>query len=125
MNSVTLIGRVTRDQSDRDFGYTTSGTAKLSFSVAVNERYGKEEYVSFFDCVVWGKLAEGIRQYITKGKQVAVSGRLRQERWTDRNGENRSAVRIHVAELDLLGGQGKGQPSGYAVPDDPEENIPF
>lgn len=125
MNSVNLIGRIIRDQSDRDFGYTISGTAKLSFSVAVNERGGKEEYASFFDCVAWGKLAEGIRQYIIKGKQVAVTGRLRQERWTDRNGENRSAVRIHVAELDLLGGQGKGQPSGYAVPDDPEENIPF
>lgn len=105
INKVILIGRLTRDPEIRTL---PNGTGIAKFSLAVNRRYtanneAKEE-VSFFDCVVWGKMAEVVRQYCQKGKQVAVDGRLRQNRWQDnQTGQSRSKVEIVVDSFQLLG----------------------
>lgn len=85
LNSVVEIGRLTRDISERDFAYTTTGKARLNLSIAVNrsEKRGGEwaDKVSFFDVTVWGKTAENIKPYLHKGKQIAVDGYLDQQRW--------------------------------------------
>lgn len=113
VNHVVLIGRLTRDSELR---YTQSGTPIVKFSIAVNRRKkaGEEwvEEVSFFDIVFWGKMGESINQYLVKGKQVAVAGELRQNRW-EQDGQPRSKVEIIATNLQLLGSsQGAGK-QGY------------
>ena len=114
LNSVIEIGRLTRDISERDFTYTTGGTARLNLSIAVNrsEKRGGEwaDKVSFFDVTVWGKTAENIRPYLHKGKQIAVDGYLDQQRW-EKDGVKYSKVVIIADNVQLLGGNENGQQS--------------
>jgi len=104
INSVVLVGRLTREIELR---YLNSGTAVGRFSLAVNriKRSGdqREEEVSFFDVVVWGKQAEVLNPYLTKGRQVCVSGELRQNRW-EQDGQSRSRIEIVASSIQLLGG---------------------
>lgn len=105
VNVVVLVGRLTRDM---ELKYLTSGTAVGNFSIACSEDVKQgdkwEEKAHFFDCVLWGKRAESLKQYMTKGKQVAVGGRLRQETWQNKEGQNRSKIVVNVERLQLLGG---------------------
>lgn len=105
VNVVVLVGRLTRDM---ELKYLTSGTAVGTFSIACSEDVKQgdkwEEKAHFFDCVLWGKRAESLKQYLTKGKQVAVGGRLRQETWQNKEGQNRSKVVVNVEKVQLLGG---------------------
>lgn len=111
-NHVGLIGRLTRDlgSSERDFGYTTSGVAKGVISIACNRsrKNGTEwvEEVSYFDIQIWGKTAVNLKPYLKKGKQVAIEGILKQERWQDKQtGNNRSKIVINAVSVQLLGGK--------------------
>ena len=110
INHVVLVGRLTRDAELR---YTQGGTPVVRFSIAGNRRkkVGEEwvDEVSFFDVVLWGKMGESINQYLVKGKQVAVTGELRQNRW-EQDGQPRSKVEIIANNLQLLGqSQGNGK----------------
>ena len=114
VNHVIIIGRLTRDAVK----HTSGGMAISNFSIAVNRRRknGEQwvEEASFFDVSLFGKSAEGLAQYLTKGKQVAVEGELRQDRW-QQDGQPRSKVTIAANNVQLLGGDKKanGQQSGY------------
>lgn len=113
MNSVCLIGRLTRDA---EMKYTNGGMAIAEFSLAVDDRVkrgeGWEKIAYFFDCTLFGRQAEALQQYLVRGKQVGISGKLRQERWQSQEGQNRSKVVIIVQELDLLGGDRGRSSSG-------------
>ena len=140
LNSVIEIGRLTRDISERDFAYTTGGTARLNFSIAVNrseKRNGAwQDKVSYFDVTVWGKTAEKIKPYLHKGKQIAVDGYLDQQRW-EKDGVKYSKVVIIADNVQLLGGNENGQQSAPQAQqpagdyqsagsgDDFPEDIPF
>ncbi|MBI9108386.1 MAG: single-stranded DNA-binding protein [Spirochaetales bacterium] len=106
VNYVIMIGRLTRDA---ELKYTNSGLAVSSFSLAVNRRKRSgeswEDEVSFFDLALFGKRAESLNQYLTKGQQVAVEGTLSQDRW-EQDGKNRSKVKIIANNIQLLGGRG-------------------
>ena len=140
VNHVILIGRLTKDILLK---YTSGGMAIGSFSIAVNRRTKKgEQWVeeaSFFDVSLFGKSAEGLAQYLTKGKQVAVEGELRQDRW-EQDGQPRSKVTIAASNVQLLGGNdAKGQQrqqtmnqarseynqDSFSDADNFSENIPF
>jgi single-strand DNA-binding protein len=112
VNQVVLIGRLTRDA---DLRYTSNGKAVSKFSLAVNEKrkVGDEwkEEAGFFEIVLWGQLGESLNQYLIKGKQVAVTGKLTQERW-EQDGQNRSKVVVTAVMLQLLGGGSGGGNSG-------------
>ena len=115
VNSVTLIGRLTRDC---ELKYTASGTAVCKFSIAVNRSVKRgeqwEDEPSFFDIVLWGKQGEALDRYLIKGKQVGILGELRQDRW-QQDGQNRSKVEVVVVNIQLLGGgknESDQQPSG-------------
>jgi single-strand DNA-binding protein len=101
INQVVICGRLTRDS---ELKFTTGGTAVARASVAVNRYAGqnKENEVSFFDVTIWGKQAEGLNQYLTKGKQVVISGELRQERW-EKEGQKNSRVEIVARSIQLVG----------------------
>lgn len=106
LNKVFLIGRVTRDIDEKSFGYVGNGNARLNFSIAVNRSVKKEEqYVdetSFFDVTVWGKFAENMKKFLTKGKQVCVSGSLKQDRW-EKDGQKFSKVSVIAESIQLIG----------------------
>ena len=136
LNHVIEIGRLTRDISERDFAYTTGGTARLNLSIAVNrseKRNGaRKDKVSYFDVTVWGKTAENIKPYLHKGKQIAVDGYLDQQRW-EKDGVKYSKVVIIADSVQLLGGNESApqaqQPAGdyqsAGSDDDFPEDIPF
>lgn len=114
INHVIVIGRLTRDISERDFAYTTGGTARLNLSIAVNrsEKCNRQwtDKASFFDVTIWGKTAENIKAYLHKGKQIAVDGYLDQQRW-EKDGVKYSKVVIIADSVQLLGGSENGQQS--------------
>lgn len=111
VNTVVIVGRLTRDlnPSDaREFAYTPSGIAKVTVSIAVNTRQKNGEQwidvANYFDVTIWGKSAENLKPYLTKGKQIAVEGSLRQDRWTDKEtGQTRSKIYIVANNVQLLG----------------------
>ncbi len=106
INSVVLIGRLTRDAELR---YSNSGTAICKFSIANN--YSRKqgdtwnEETSFFDAVLMVRRAEALHKYLVKGKQVGIQGELRQSRW-EQEGQKRSRVEVFVNDVNLLGGGG-------------------
>jgi len=107
INSVVLCGRVTRDAEVK---YTSGGMAVSEISIAVNRYAGKDkgEEVSFFEVNLWGKTAEALVQYLTKGRQIVVQGELRQERW-EKDGQKQSKVRINANNIQLVGGKDERQ----------------
>lgn len=134
INTVTLTGRLTRDAEQK---YTSGNTAYCTFSIANNlyEGKAKGETAHFFDCVLWGRLAEAIGQYLTKGKQVVLSGVLKQERWQDKDGNNRAKLKVTVENIVLVnsgnGGGSRPEPqqnnnqTETSYPDQFEDDIPF
>lgn len=109
LNSVILIGRITRDA---EVSYTANGSAISNLSIAVNrsKKNGDTwvDEVSFFDVEVWGKIAESLKPYLTKGKQISVRGYLKQDRW-EKDGVKGSRVKIVSEELQLIGGTNQNQ----------------
>ena len=106
INSVTIIGRLTKDGTEC-FKYLPTGTACLNFSIAVNETYkakdGKdEEFTNFFECSLFGKSAETLKDYFRKGNRIAVVGSLRQSTWQGKDGKKASKVVIMVDNVQLL-----------------------
>ena len=103
INSVVLVGRITKDvgSDERSFSYIGNGTAKAVVNIAVNRGVKKgdkwEDEASFFDVVIWGKLAENLKPRLTKGTQITVSGYLKQDRW-EKDGQKQSRVQV-VADM--------------------------
>jgi single-strand DNA-binding protein len=98
MNTVAIMGRCVRDPETR---YTPSGTAVCNLDVAV-DGYKKGE-TNYFAVVFWGKTAETVNKYFSKGKPIAVQGALKQERWQDREtGANRSKVVINASSFSFV-----------------------
>jgi len=106
MNNINIIGRLTKDI---ELSYTSGGMAIGKFSIAVRKN---KDQTSFFEVEVIGKLAESLKQYLLKGKQVAVNGELIQDRWTDKEGNNRSKIYILSNGIDLLGGKENSKGNG-------------
>ena len=111
VNSLTIIGRLTRDLDENSFGYTNTGTARANVSIAVNrsKKQGEQwiDEVSYFDVTIWGKTAENLKPYLQKGAQIAVSGYLRQDRW-EKDGKKNSRVTIVAELVQLVGGKKSG-----------------
>lgn len=127
LNNISVIGRTTREIGEKDYGYTTNGKAKLNLSIAVNDGYGENKSVSYFDVTYWGKPAEAIKAYITKGKQLAIDGRLKQDRW-EKDGNKYSRIYIIADSIQLLGGNSDGGQQSAPAQDnggDFPEDIPF
>ena len=111
INKIFLIGRLTKDLEVR---YTISGMAIGKTSLAVNRSIKRnndyETLVSFFEFEVFGKMAENLKQYLTKGKKIAICGSLEQDRWTDAQNQSHSNTYIIADDVQFLdGGKKKGQ----------------
>ena len=118
LNHVVLIGRLTQNAEVK---YTQSGYAICSFSIAVNRsRKNGDQWVeeaNFFEVSLFGNAGDKLKPYLTKGKQVAIDGELRQDRW-ESEGQKRSKVVIVANSVQLVGGNNgsNGQSAGgYAT----------
>lgn len=135
LNKVMLIGNLGKDPEVR---YTTSGQGVASFSIATTEKYKNksgdwEERTEWHNVVLWGKLAEIAKDYLSKGKTVYIEGRLQTRKWQDKDGRDRYTTEIVGDKMQMLspkGGGGRGGNEPTAAYDDPvgynqEDDIPF
>jgi len=149
VNKVILVGNLGRDAELR---YTPGGAAVATLNMATTETWNdksgqKQEKTEWHRVVFWGKVAESLTEYLTKGKQVYIEGRLETRQWNDKDGNKRYTTEVKGDKIVLLGGgggqrggggysrgaggdesMGGGQGSSHSdVPDTPltDDDIPF
>jgi len=115
VNKVILVGNLGRDAELR---YTPGGAAVAKFSLATTETWNdksgqKQERTEWHNIDIWGKQAETLTEYLRKGKQVYVEGRLQTDEYTDKEGIKRKSTKVRGDRIVLLGGGGGGR-GGYA-----------
>jgi len=143
LNYVILIGRLTADPV---YKVAQTGSSFCTFSLANNRKYKKqsgelEEETSFINCITWGKLSDFARNYLKKGMQIAVEGRIRQNTWQNEEGKTQSNFNIVVNNIQILTPRSSStsgssqqaeaskiqeEPIDYnPILDDTEDDIPF
>ena len=116
LNKVMIIGNLGADPEMR---YTANGSAVTSFNVAANEQFtdragARQERTEWFSVVTWNRLAETCAQYLTKGRQVYVEGRMQTRSWDDQSGQKRYRTELIAETVKFLGGRDGGQGGGFA-----------
>lgn len=132
MNFVALLGRVATDPEIR---YTPEGLCCANYRLAVNRPKTKDapDVADFFNCAAFGKAGEFVDNYLKKGTKILVSGRLQQDSWMDRNGNQRSAVKIVVMQHEFVEAKKdrdavpdpKAPGEFMDIPDQADEELPF
>ena len=139
-NKVLLMGNLTRDPQ---LSYTPNQTAVVDFGMATNRRWtgqdgSQRDETCFVDCRAFGRTAENINKFFTKGKPIFIEGRLTFDSWTAQDGSKKSRLRVTVENFQFLPGTGGGpsQPEPESGPEAeapqgrpggpvPNEDIPF
>jgi single-strand DNA-binding protein len=138
-NKINILGNLGRDPELR---YTPQGTAVCDFSIATSEKRRdsggeQQDLTTWFRVTFWGKQAEIASQYLSKGKQVYVEGRLSQREWTDRDGNKRTSLEVNGTDLHFVGTRGdearqseapthSGKAASAPAPaSDQDDDIPF
>ena len=116
-NRVILMGNLTRDPELRNLG---NDNHVAGFGLAVNRRFKdkngeRQEEVTFVDVECWGKTAELVAQYLTKGRAALIEGRLKLDQWEDKDGGKRSKIKVVAEVVQFLGSRDDGQQSGPAT----------
>jgi single-strand DNA-binding protein len=110
VNKVILVGNLGRDAEMR---FTSGGTPVATVSMATTERFNdregnKKEDTQWHRIVIWGKTAESLHEYLTKGKQIYVEGKLQTREWQDKEGKTNKTTEVRADKIVLLGGGGGG-----------------
>lgn len=128
MNTITIIGRAGRDPEVR---YFESGTVVANLSLA-SDGAGRDAETEWFNLEIWGKQAQVAADYVRKGKQLAVTGSVKTEKWTDRTtGEQREKKVVRVDRLKLLGSKRDDEATGgstagaFGGGEPSDEEVPF
>ncbi len=143
-NRVILMGNLTRDPEIRQ---TQTGTSICRFSIAVNRSFSSQDgsvrdETCFVDIDSFGRTAENISKYFSKGKPILVEGRLRQDSWEDKQGQKRTKLVVVLERFEFVGSARDTSSGGYdnseyapsparvrqqqpAVQDDLEDDVPF
>jgi len=126
LNKVMLIGRLGRDPEMR---YTPSGKPVTTFSVATSRSWNtadgeRRQETEWFNVVAWSNLAEICKQYLSKGQQVYIEGRLQTRNWEDSEGHPRTTVEVVASEMIILG-ERKSSNNSDKNEETKEENFPF
>ena len=142
VNKVILVGNLGRDAELR---YTPGGSPVATLNLATTEIWNdkagqRQEKTEWHRIVLWGKTAESLNEYLTKGKQIYVEGRLQTRQWDDKDGNKRYTTEIRGDRIVLLGGGGGGggsrqqsrataapseDPMGEPVSELTDDDIPF
>lgn len=99
MNNITIAGNIARDAEVK---YLPQGDAVANFSVADNQ--GKDKQAIFWNCSLFGKRADSLSQYLTKGQAVTITGSVSQREYTDKDGNKRQVMEVRVNDVALQGG---------------------
>ena len=138
-NKMIIVGNLGRDPELR---YTAQGTPVCSFSMATNEhlkdKNGEmQDHTTWFRVTLWNRLAETASQYLQKGRQVYIEGRLRVEEYIDRDGKPRHSLEVFATDMQFIGTRGDDAQHeraasagasagpGESQPDLSDEDIPF
>jgi single-strand DNA-binding protein len=129
LNSCHFIGNLGSDPEPR---YTPDGTAVVNVSMACNETWKDKEGVKkqrteWIKLVFWGRLAEIVGEYLSKGSQIYVEGKLQTREWDDKDGIKRYTTEVRCSQMIMLGG-GQDKPKGNVVGEVPrpdDDDIPF
>lgn len=123
MNVVALIGRLTRDPEIR---YTTgeNQTAVARFSIAVNDGYGDNERTSYINIVVFGRQAENCERFLSKGRQVGITGRIQTGKY-EKDGRTVYTTDVVATRIEFLGGQQKVESDAGESTTEPEQMEGF
>ena len=103
MNKFIVTGNITKDAELR---YTANDKAYSKFSIANNEGYGDNKKTNFFNCTLWGKSAENLNRFLTKGQKVLITGKVEINDYKDKEGVERKIIDINVDSfggVELLG----------------------
>jgi len=114
VNKAILVGNLGRDAEMR---FTAGGSPVATVSLATTERFTdrdgqRKEDTQWHRIVIWGKTAESLHEYLTKGKQIYVEGRIQTREWTDKEGQKVKTTEIRADRVVLLGGGGGGSGEG-------------
>jgi single-strand DNA-binding protein len=130
INRVVLTGNLTKDA---ELKQTSGGMAIVKLRLAVNDRRKNatsgqwEDSPNYFDVVIFGSRGEALSRFLSKGKQIAIDGKLRWREWESQAGEKRSAVEVVADDIELLGGRGDAPAGGSvraaAAPDFADESA--
>jgi len=125
LNACMFIGRAGRDPEQR---FSASGMEVTNFSLAVGYKYKDTESTEWINVVCFGKLASLVSQYVQKGKQLFVSGRMQTDKWQDKDGNDRYTTKIIANTVQFLG-SASDRPEAYKprteITEDDGEQIPF
>lgn len=137
MNSITITGNLGKEAELRSLA---DGTSVASFSVA--DSMGRDKPTIWWNCSLFGKRADTLLQYLTKGQQVTIIGTVSEREWTDKDGQKHKSMDVRVQDVALQGGKREPQSHDYQRPeesrqrpaptksagggfDDFDESIPF
>ena len=127
VNKVILVGNL---GNDPDMRYTAGGAAVANISVATAESWRdkesgeQQERTEWHRVVFFGRLAEIVGEYLRKGSQIYVEGRLQTRKWTDKDGHDRYTTEIVANEMQMLGGKGGGSANYESAPQSQQDNSP-
>lgn len=137
INNVVLMGRLT---ADPEIKYTTTEKAVLNFTLAVDKRR-RDDGANFISCVAWEHTAKFIKDFFGKGSMIAITGEIDTRKYTDKDGNNRTAFEIIVREASFCGGKNEGgntapaakpaaKPTAkpaddFDILDEDDEDLPF
>lgn len=119
MNSITVAGSLGRDS---ELKYLANGDAVLNFSIA--DSLGKDKPTIWWNCQLFGKRADSLAQYLTKGQAVTVSGNVSEREWTDKDGQARKTMNVRVNDVALQGGR-REEPKAKPRHNDDDGDVPF
>jgi single-strand DNA-binding protein len=127
LNQCNFIGRCGRDPETR---FTPSGTAVSNVSIACSEKFKNkagetEEKTEWINLVFWGKLAEIVSEYVKKGSEIYVSGRMQTEKYTDKDGNERYSTKVNCDKMQMLGAKSGSATGSESAPsgDAPEHGV--
>ena len=118
MNITILKGNLTRDP---EINTLPSGDSVVNFSIAVNDYYNdkqtgqQKQITDYFDCKAYGSKADNINKFFNKGRPILIEGALKQEKWTDNNGQNRSKVIVRIKDWQFVDSKNNDNNTGSTV----------
>lgn len=125
-NIVIIEGRITRNAESKIAGTTTVVNFSIANNLSFKQNGEYKDSVSYFECELWGKYAESMFKYLTKGRKLTVTGRLVQQTWQDTAGKTHSRVKVRVSDMSVVFDK---KSSGVSVPAEeempPAEDNPF
>jgi single-strand DNA-binding protein len=127
VNKVILVGNLGRDPEVR---YTRNGTAVATLNIATTETWTdkdgqRQDRTEWHRVVAWSKLAEIVKEYLSKGQQVYIEGKLQTRSWDDREGNKRYTTEVKADQMVMLGGRRDAGDRGSEPPPGPENEEPF